>query len=366
MRTKSKKVLLLLKLPPPYGGGEIRAEFLKNYVKNDPRFVIIERRRKSARKATQGKFQFSKIKENIVYLFNFIQILQKVKPMLVFVPLGKKFLSFFYDSLFFWIAYLFNTPCVTELPGSQFDVLKQSKLARWYGRLILSKLKSIRVLSNKIAKYLEGYGITNTVVFDNGVFVGCNGDYDSKNNRKPVKLLFVGVISPQKGFDVLVEAFRRMIENGKDIELYVLGEWISDNYKKAVIFKINECKMQNRIFFEGVKLGKNKWEIFQRCHIFVLPSYNEGQPLSLLEAFGCGLPIIASKVGGIPETIVDGEHGFLIEPGSVDQLSGKLSILIDSPTIRMRMSIANSLLFKERYTIDRYLNNYVNWLLNIF
>lgn len=63
----------------------------------------------------------------------------------------------------------------------------------------------------------------------------------------------------------------------------------------------------------------------------ILPSYNEGLPMTLIESLGCKIPVISTPVGAISEVIVDGETGYLVEPGSIDQIADKLNYVLSSP-----------------------------------
>jgi len=96
----------------------------------------------------------------------------------------------------------------------------------------------------------------------------------------------------------------------------------------------------------------------------VLPSYSEGQPLAILEGLGCGIPIVSTKVGGIPEIIEDGLNGYLVNPGSVEQLSGSIEKLLKSKELRLNISEANVSLYKRRFTLENYLASQVRWLLS--
>jgi glycosyltransferase involved in cell wall biosynthesis len=78
-----------------------------------------------------------------------------------------------------------------------------------------------------------------------------------------------------------------------------------------------------------------------RSTVFALPSYSEGLPMAVLEALACGTPIVATKVGGIPEILEDGRHALLISPHDVDALTAALSRLLDDAELRERMSIVN-------------------------
>jgi glycosyltransferase involved in cell wall biosynthesis len=76
---------------------------------------------------------------------------------------------------------------------------------------------------------------------------------------------------------------------------------------------------------------------FKRADVFVLPTYAEGTPISMLEAMAAGLPVVSTPVGGIPDVVEDGVEGFIVKPGDVEALADRLARLINDPERRRRM-----------------------------
>ena len=91
------------------------------------------------------------------------------------------------------------------------------------------------------------------------------------------------------------------------------------------------------------------------CHIMVLPTYWEGLPIVLIEGLRAGLPLVASKVGGIPEMIQHGKNGYLFTPGDPEQLAQALQHLIDSPKRRADMGAISRHSFLQTFTAERML-----------
>ncbi len=112
----------------------------------------------------------------------------------------------------------------------------------------------------------------------------------------------------------------------------------------------------------GLTHGKEKEAVFDYCDILVLPSYVEGQPLVILEALSWGMPVIATNVGGIPDTIKDGKNGYLIAPADIQTLEKKILRLIENPQICQKMSNENLQLYKSRYTETEFLKTQVYWI----
>ncbi|HNY92292.1 MAG TPA: glycosyltransferase family 4 protein, partial [bacterium] len=83
-----------------------------------------------------------------------------------------------------------------------------------------------------------------------------------------------------------------------------------------------------------------------------LPSYAEVFPLSLLEGYAAGLPVVSTRVGGIPDFVQEGENGLLVEPGDQEGLAAALTRLLTETPLRCRMAEANRRVARERYDID--------------
>ena len=134
------------------------------------------------------------------------------------------------------------------------------------------------------------------------------------NNKLPIKLLFVGRLSPEKGCSILIEAMIKLDQ--KKFNLTVLGDGVE---KVELQRKVKEFGLNESITFTGFK--KNVNEYMSACDAIVMPSFREGQPLTLIEACCMGLPVVASNVGGIPELVKENINGYLCRPGDPSELA---------------------------------------------
>jgi glycosyltransferase involved in cell wall biosynthesis len=151
-----------------------------------------------------------------------------------------------------------------------------------------------------------------------------------------MRLLFVGRLTPIKGLHVLLEALRGL--NGIGLVVAGDGEQRSDLETLARTFSIDAK-------FVGRVTASERDDLLSASDIVVIPSLTladgrtEGMPVICLEAMAAGRPIVAAKVGGLPEIMVDGENGLLFEPGNVDMLSKKLRLLVDDAALRESISL---------------------------
>jgi glycosyltransferase involved in cell wall biosynthesis len=96
---------------------------------------------------------------------------------------------------------------------------------------------------------------------------------------------------------------------------------------------------------------------FAAFDVFVLPSGNEGTPVTAIEALAGGCPVVATRVGGVPDVVTDGEDGFLVEPGDVEGLAERLALLANDPALRAAMGGAGRDRMRSRYAVDRLIDD---------
>jgi glycosyltransferase involved in cell wall biosynthesis len=98
-----------------------------------------------------------------------------------------------------------------------------------------------------------------------------------------------------------------------------------------------ELRLSDSYQMLGTVSGESKEELLRKAIFFVLPSYNEGLPIAILEALAAGLAVVATKVGGIPEVVQDGYNGFLLAPGDIAAITEKLALLTHNHDLRYLM-----------------------------
>lgn len=147
-----------------------------------------------------------------------------------------------------------------------------------------------------------------------------------KPRSVPLRLLFLGRIGQRKGIFDLVEVISENKHEFEDkIRLTIGGDGEGAKLTKI----IEEQRLQKLIDYRGWISGRQKEELLQCCDVYILPSYNEGLPISILEAMSYGLVIVSTTVGGIPEIINDNKNGYLFEPGDKKEILGIIRRLME-------------------------------------
>jgi len=187
--------------------------------------------------------------------------------------------------------------------------------------------------------------------------VGVNPDQFTFATRspapgQPIRLLTVGNLVEVKGVEYGLRAFARLASENPRIRYDVVG----DGPLRLPLKRLaGELDVQDRVCFHGGLPQARVRDVYAAAHVFLLPGViarngaQEGQGRVLIEAQAAGLPVIASNVGGIPETVKDGESGFLVQTRDVDALAGRLQHLLEHPETWPALGEAGRKLVEERF-----------------
>lgn len=253
--------------------------------------------------------------------------------------------SFWRKAIFAGLARRFGVPVLLHLHGSEMRGFYESQ-PRPVQRLIARQLElanAVLVLSESWKHFiLEIAPQSRTIVVPNYVRVPPALE---RPVRKDVTVLFLGLLGQRKGIYDLLAAFARARRTNPALKLIVGGNGEIEEARRLA----HELDIEDGVTFLGwVDEGKRR-EMLIHADVFALPSYNEGLPMSVLEAMAYGLPVITTPVGGIPEVITDGRDGRLITPGDVDALEKALLDLAGDPALRRELGAAGYARVTERY-----------------
>jgi glycosyltransferase involved in cell wall biosynthesis len=179
----------------------------------------------------------------------------------------------------------------------------------------LVKCDEIVVLSKSWFDYFhETFGLTNVTIVNNIV---SRPQAKLQNSSAEVRYLFLGEIGPRKGVFDIIEAVRQhKAELAGRFRLIVGGNGEVDKLTGL----ISQYDLGQLVEFVGWVGGEKKTRLLQQCDVLILPSYNEGLPISILEGMSYRMPIISTPVGGIPEVITTNVNGVLVTPGNCNEI----------------------------------------------
>jgi len=168
-----------------------------------------------------------------------------------------------------------------------------------------------------------------------------------KEKQPGNKLLFLGRLCKEKGIRELLEAVSELKEEGQELELYLGGVWVEQELKELA------DKYPEFVHQLGWIGKEEKEKYLQECNIFVLPTYFEGLPMSLLEGMAYECACIASEVGGIPQVIDNQNDGILITPKSKETLKDAIREVLNDDELQKRLGRAACKKVLEEYDIDK-------------
>ncbi len=167
---------------------------------------------------------------------------------------------------------------------------------------------------------------------------------DVTNKKK--QLLFAGQLLKRKGYLDLVQAFSKLSTKYPDWQLIIAGHGDIDGGKKLA----DELGVGKQVKWLGWISGTDKDRAFNESSIYCLPSYGEGFPMGVLDAWAYGLPCVVTPVGGMPDIVRDGEEALVFPVGDIEAMANKLDILMSDPSLREQMV----------QTTDRYVSGLFN------
>ena len=155
----------------------------------------------------------------------------------------------------------------------------------------------------------------------------------------------VGRLSAEKGFDILIRAVDRLLTSGMDAHLIIAGEGPE---KDALARLIGEFKCGERIRLLGYRA--DLVPLYESMDVYALSSYREGLPNVLLEAMAVEVPVVATRVNGVPRLVTHGQTGELVEPGSVEQMAEALRRILADAELQKRYAAAGRQVVETRYS----------------
>lgn len=180
-----------------------------------------------------------------------------------------------------------------------------------------------------------------------------------RNSKKLINFLFVGWVIKEKGVEELILAFKKLKLKGYNIKLTITGD---GNLLKSLKKYVYEHSLSNEIFFTGWLNKSDLKKVFEKNDAFVLPSWEEGMPNSLIEALASGLSCITSNVGVVSNYLVNNHHALYVKPGDIDDIENAMERIIIDSELRKNLSKSGHLLAKNVFLTNNSLKNLASTL----
>ena len=244
------------------------------------------------------------------------------------------------DAMFLLIAKLFGCPVLVFIRGWDPDAERRVALRfRWLFRLVYGRADAFLVLAAEYSRRLRELGYRGFIEQETTVASNAGRAAARLRERQPneLRILFLARVEKAKGIYELIEAIRRIRARCPQAELVIAGDGAERERAQEYVVRAGA----DGVRFTGHVTGTDKIRLYEDADVFVLASYAEGMPNSVLEAMAQGLPVITRPVGGIADFFEDGVMGFLTEsldPGVYEKL---LERIMREPQLAARMGEYN-------------------------
>tara|TARA_B100000963_G_scaffold137846_1_gene119942 strand:+ start:21383 stop:22480 length:1098 start_codon:yes stop_codon:yes gene_type:complete len=256
-----------------------------------------------------------------------ILICKKLKSKTLIFPRAGNLINQVSKSKFFLkcIKYLFNKSDVFLCQGAKWKSFASKKL-----HINTQKLKTVG----------------NWTATDSLLSIGNNKYYE----RNKVNFIFIGWLEEDKGIFELLNATNSLIKKNIEFNLTFVGGGSSEFLAKKFIKK---HKMNNNVFFVGWKTTYELNTILESHDVFVLPSWNEGMPNSMIESMAAGLAVIVTSVGVITDFLENYEHAIIIPPKDTKALEKAMINVVNDYDLRIKLSKNGQILAKNKFSTNK-------------
>lgn len=325
--------ILLCTPPPGYSGGISRwSEHILNYYqaidKKDIDVELFPLPRKKAGSFSLFRRLFTGLFEYCVIIYNFWKRIRKRNSEIIHL-VSSASISLVKDLIIILIAEKYNNKSIVHFRFGRIpEIIKSRNWEYFLLKLVIKKSTKVIVIDSTSFDALKILGYNNIEFLPNPLSKELLDLIDKYNDVKRIKgnILFAGQMLQTKGIFELIKACSRI----SDIKLIMLG--LIDSKTLALIKSYLEVNQIDSSFI-SIKGNVNYEEVvlqMKSCNVFTLPSYTEGFPNVILESMACSCPIVATKVGAIPEMCENRKTGLLIEPKNVDQLENALRFMLEN------------------------------------
>lgn len=238
---------------------------------------------------------------------------------------------------------------------------EQTKIGKAINKVLFRHFKVIPVaLSEEVQKTIEQVyeiPVYRIPVVFNGIDLSRCKVKESYTKKKLFKVLHIGRFMAVKNHTVLLRSFARFAQQHTDVRLELLGD---GELKEEMMRLAQELNLMEKVEFAGLQSNVYPW--LHDADVFILPSEFEGMPMTLIEAMGTALPIIASDVGGIPDMLADKKEALLIQPKE-ECIIEALELLYNNEDKREYLgqsALRKSVVFSAQTMARKYIDIYMS------
>lgn len=367
------KILFIMHMPPPVHGAAMVGQFIHDseLINNsfDCHYVNMA---VATRLEDVGKGGWHKIKGILKKLVEVKKAVKDVKPDLVYITPNSAGAPFYKDFITVMMLKLMGQRIVMHFHNKGVVTRQNRWFDNWLYRRYFKNVKLILLadaLYEDVKKYVkrEDVFVCPNAIPEIEMATECitakfkTAIIASTCNKNP-RILWLTNIMKTKGIMEFLAALKILKDKGVKFQVDFVGgltkEMSGDEFDMALTMNgLNGC-----CTYHGPKYGEEKYAFFRNADIFVLPSYTEALPVSILEAMQFGLPVVASNVGGVSAEVEDGVTGYLLggnQPIMLNtfrpdahEIANKVAVLLADADLRHKMGKAGREKFEKEFTLE--------------
>lgn len=293
-----------------------------------------------------------KVGKNILGQSRFVrELLSGYRPDVFHIHVADR-RSFYRKLAYFEQAQLTGVPVVVHIHGAVFEEFFDAHAINATSvRRMFTNAALVLVLHQKIYdKSVEwAGGDSNVEILYNPVEIDAFDPPLPRDPEQPLTVLMMGEVGERKGAFDLVEAIPTVLASVPTARFRFAGNGETERLQE----RVDALGVTASVDVMGWTAGDAKTAAFQTADVYCLPSYAENLPVSVLEAMAARLPVVGTPVAGTPEEIIEGETGFMIQPGDRDAIADRLIRLLTDPALRANMGAAG------RSRVEKHFENEV-------
>ena len=367
------KILFVMHMPPPVHGAAMVGQFIHDSeLINESFDCHYVNMAVATRLEDIGKGGWHKVKEIFRKLWEIRKVVEEVNPDLVYITPNSAGAPFYKDFITVMMLKMMGQRIVMHFHNKGVATRQNSRMDNWlYHRYFknVSLILLADALYEDVKKYVrkEDVLVCPNAIPEISMATECvaskisSSSIESDSNRIP-RILWLTNIMKTKGIMEFLAALKILKDKGVKYQVDFVGgltkEMTGDEFDAALTMNgLNDC-----CTYHGPKYGDEKYAFFRDADIFVLPSYTEALPVSVLEAMQFGLPVVASNVGGVSAEVEDGVTGYLLggmQPimlntfrPDANEIANKLELLLDNANLRHKMGMAGREKFERVFALE--------------
>lgn len=358
-----QKILFIMHMPPPVHGASMVGQFIHDSKLINSSFDCHYVNLAVATRLDEiGKGGWHKAKGVLKKLMEVRKAVKSVKPDLVYITPNSAGIPFYKDFITIMMLKMMGQKVVMHFHNKGVETRHGKWLDNWLYKRYFKDVKLILLadaLYEDVKKYVKREDV---FVCSNAIPAISNANQVTENSVHVPHILWLTNIMKTKGIMEYLSALKILKDKGVKFQADFVGgltkEMSGEEFDSALsMMGLNGC-----CTYYGPKYGDDKYSFFSQADVFVLPSYTEAFPVSILEAMQFALPVVASNVGGVSAEVEEGVSGFLLggeQPimlntfrPDVCEIADKLQVLLTDTDLRHKMGSAGREKFEREFTLE--------------